>query len=436
MAQPLQSSSTGNPGLPHLPRWPIVRTVPPDGQQGMISPDGPIVTFTMQIPSPLGLNDDSIFVVEPFGTWADNRAASIFGDKPYVLMRFCNVPTEDYDPYPHRGNEVLKKHYNFTLEDEEFESGEGHADYGAYEQWVSMETPNVRLDNEEPLDEAFAFHRCLEVLSNLLRAHYLVYSDSRIRPITTHDVGAVVFLGEFEAADGKMEWHFRRELYMHPDSLPGFPVDKDIETDREKLTAAYRSLPDHPFYTSREWYRRANNARRYTGDSVDVVVSLQTSMESMLYSTWRMLLIDQGKSSVQISNTVTSGSPYRPLLVRILPQLLGGRWDIDAVGTPVGKYWHRLYLLRNRTIHGGYRPSWADGEAAYDAYEEMRDFINERLRQRCRTYPRTLLAKLGGAGLRRRGWSSPWMEAFIDEVNASPGPFYLPHDQRTRPVDS
>lgn len=169
---------------------------------------------------------------------------------------------------------------------------------------------------------------------------------------------------------------------------------------------------------------------------MDVVVSLQTSMESMLYSTWRMLLVDRGKSSVQISNVITPDSPYRPLLVRHLSQLLGGRWDTDAVDTTVGKYWHRLYLLRNRTVHGGYHPSWADGEAAYDAYKEMRDFVNERLRQRYRTYPRTLLAKLGGAGLRRRGWSSEWMESFIKQVESEPGPFYLPHDQRTPHTDS
>jgi hypothetical protein len=345
------------------------------------------------------------------------------------------VPIEDYDPYPHRANEVLKKHYSFTLEDEESEGRDQHENYGAYEQWVSMETPNVRLGNEEPLDEAFAFHRCLEVLSNILRVHYFVYNDNRVRPITTYDIGSVVFLGEFKPDGDKMIWRFSREMYMHPYSIPDFPANRNIETDGARLASEYMQLKDNPpFYTAREWYRRALYARRYTGDSVDVVVSLQTSMESMLYDTWRMLLVDQGKSSVQISSVVTADAPYRPLLVRILPQLLGGRWDTKAMDTPVGKYWHRLYLLRNRTVHGGYHPSWADGEAAHDAYEKMRDFINERLWQQYRTYPRTLLVKLGGAGLRRRGWTSPWMEKFIKEADSGPGPYYLPHDQRTSPV--
>jgi hypothetical protein len=436
MAQSSQSSPAGNLRLPHLPKWPIVRSVPPDGAEGEPFSEGPVITFTLQIPFPLGFKDDSVCIVQPFASWADSGAASLYGEKPFVVLRFCNVPIDDYDPYPQRGAEVLKKHYGFTSEEDESKGDDQSSSDAVYEQWVSMETPNVRLDNEEPLDEAFAFHRCLQVLSDLLRAHNLVYHDHRVRPITTYDVGAVVFMGEFKQHGETVAWELVRPIYMHPHRYFRFQANRDIGDDSKQLVVAYNQLKDHPFNTAREWYRRAEYAREYSGDSVDVVVSLQTSMESMLYSTWRMLLVDQGKSSVQISNVITPDSPYRPLLVRHLSQLLGGRWDTDAIDTTVGKYWHRLYLLRNRTVHGGYHPSWADGEAAYDAYKEMRDFVNERLRQRYRTYPRTLLAKLGGAGLRRRGWSSEWMESFIKQVESEPGPFYLPHDQRTPHADS
>lgn len=294
-----------------------------------------------------------------------------------------------------------------------------------------METPNVRLDNEEPLDELFAFHRCLDVLGDFLRAHYFVYNDTRVRPVSIQDVGSVVFMGEYTPQGDTMVWRFVREMFMAFGNAWTYPKDRDINANDKELNAAYRQLKDNPFFIAKEWHRRAVYARQYSGDTIDAVVSLQTSMESMLYATWRMLLVDQGRSSVQISNIVTADSPYRPLLVRHLSQLLGGRWETDAVDTSVGKYWHRLYLLRNRTVHGGYRPSWADGEAAYDAYNEMRDFVNERLWQRYRTYPRTLLAKLGGAGLRRRGWNTTWMEDFIEQVKSEPGPFYMPRDQRS-----
>jgi hypothetical protein len=352
-------------------------------------------------------------------------------------MRFSNVPIRGPEPYSARGHDVLKKHFDFTQESAKPpESGEDSTNDNAYEQWVTMETPNVRLDNEEPLDGLFAFHRCLEVLSDFLRAHYFVYNDTRVRPVSLQDVGTVVYAGEYKPQAGTLVWQFLREIFMLFGSDWTYSKDRDPDTDGEKLNAYYRQLKSNPFFTAKEWHRRAVYARQFSGDTVDAIVSLQTSMESMLYATWRMLLVDQGKSSVQISNIVTSDSPYRPLLVRHLSQLLGGRWDTDAVDTTVGKYWHRLYLLRNRTVHGGYRPSWADGEAAYDAYNEMRDFVNERLWQRYRTYPRTLLAKLGGEGLRRRGWSSTWMEDFIEQVNSEPGPYYMPHDQRAARPDS
>jgi hypothetical protein len=372
------------------------------------------------------------------GSWADNRAASVSGEKPFVSMRFSNIPIPTPELYSERGSDVLKKHFDFTLEKPEPESKEDltsdaadSTGESAYEQWVTLETPNVRLDDEEPRDELFAFHRCLEALSDFLRVHYFVYNDTRIRPVGIQDVGAVVYMGQYKPEGDTPVWQFVRPIFMLFGHAWSYPSNRDIAADGRQLAAVYHQLKDNPFFTSKEWHRRAVHARQYSGDAIDAVVSLQTSMESMLYATWRMLLVDQGKSSVQISNIVTADSPYRPLLVRDLSRLLGGRWDTDAVDTAVGKYWHRLYLLRNRTVHAGYRPSWADGETAYEAYNEMRDFVNERLFQRYRTYPRTLLAKLGGEGLRRRGWYTAWMEDFISRAESEPGPYYLPHDERT-----
>ena len=425
-----ESSSAGKNMLPPLPRWPIATLVPSDGQDREPPPSGPVVTFTIQIPFPLGFADNSGIAIEAFGSWADSKAASVFGEKPFVAMRFSNIPIPAPKPYSERGNEVLKEHFGFILEEKEPEDNEDSHSGDAYEQWVSLETPNVRLEGEEPHDELFAFHRCLEVLSDFLRVHYFTYNDTRVRPIDIKDIGAVAYMGAYKPQGDTMVWQFLRPMFLAFRSAWNYPADRDISSDGREITAYYSQLRDNPFFISKEWHRRAVYARQYTGDTVDAVVGLQTSMESMLYATWRMLLVDQGKSSVQISNTVTADSPYRPLLVRHLSQLLGGRWDTDAVDTTVGKYWHRLYLLRNRTVHGGYRPSWADGEAAYEAYNEMRDFVNERLWQRYRTYPRTLFAKLGGEGLRRRGWNTVWMEEFMDRVESEPGPFYVPHDQR------
>jgi hypothetical protein len=302
-----------------LPKWPIVRLAPGEGAQKKLL-DEHVVTFTLQLPFPLGISEDTVFTVQPFGAWADNSTAAKFGEEPWVIMRFCNVNISDYSHYPQLAHTVMEKHYGYTMSEDDVVFG---SISNAYEQWVSLETPNIRLDTESRNDHAFAFHCCLEALSNFLRAHYFVYRDNRVRSITTHDIGTVVFMGEFKSrGKGRLEWVYAGPLIMHPEFFALFPENRNVGDDAEKLSAAYNLLDQHPFYNSREWLRRADYAKQYTGDSVDVIVSLQTSMESMLYATWRMMLIDLGKSSVQIANIITADSPYRPLLVRIFPQLL------------------------------------------------------------------------------------------------------------------
>jgi hypothetical protein len=387
--------------------------------------EGPLVlTFTMQLPFPLGLKDDGFYFFGVEGAWADHDAAQKFGEQAVVGIRICNMPIGSNDPWPVHAGEVLNKLYHFDLPDE---FNRQVPSDNAYEQWISLDTPNVRLDTEDQRDEGFAFHRCLVVLNRFLQAHYMTYHDVRVRTVTTRNIGAVVFRGAYTFSE-QQEWHFIGEMYMHPEAFPDASGLRDPNDALDELVATYRQLDIHPFLNSAEWFRRAEYARRYSGDNVDVVVSLQVAMESMIYATWGMLLVDQGKTSAEIADTLNSDTKYRSLLVSIFPSLLGGGWDTEAADTPVGKYWHRLYLLRNNIVHRGHRASWPEAEAAYEAYVELREFINERLWQRHKVFPRTLLAKVGIPGLYRRRWNSRWMEDFIKMERAEPGYFYLPRD--------
>jgi hypothetical protein len=420
----------GKPQLQPLPKGPIVTSLKLDEGRLVRSDDiegleGPlVVTFTLQLPFPLGLKDEGYYYFGVDGNWKDNNAVEKFGEQAAVGIRICNISVSSNDPWPQHAGEVLSKLYHFDLPDgldDQVPSDD------AYEQWVSLETPNVQLDTEDHRDEGFAFHRCLAVLNRFLQAHYMTYRDVRVRTLTTRNVGAVVFRGAYTFAE-QQEWHFLGPMYMHPDAYPDGPEPRDPNGALNELIQMYRQLDIHPFLNSAEWLRRAEYARRYSGDNVDVVLSLQVSMESMLYATWTMLLVDQGKTSSEIAAALNSQFKYRSLLVSILPTQLGGRWDTDAVDTPVGKYWHRLYLLRNNIVHRGHRASWPEAEAAYEAYVELREFINERLWQRHKTFPRTLLAKIGIPGLRRRGWNSRSMEEFIKMERTEPRLFYLPRD--------
>jgi Tetratricopeptide repeat len=410
-----------------LPRWPIVTITGPDATEGL---DGPrVMTFTCQLPFPLGLAGGGSYFISASGQWLDPDSAQMFGEHAFVVIRLCSAAKGANDPWPHHASEVLKELYGYEMPSGDASEGASPA----HEQWVTLETPDARLDTDDPRDDGFAFHRCLEVLSRYLRAHYQIFKDVRVRAITTHDVGPVVFRGAYTLQEER-EWHYLGAMFMHPDSYPDDPEHKDPKESLDELLGAYGQLDLHPFMTSAEWLRRAEYARRYSGDNTEVVISLQISMESMLYRTWGMLLIDQGKPYADVIEAINSTTGYRQLLVRIFPALLGGRWDIEAPDTPVGTYWKRLYELRNNMVHGGHRPSWPEAEAAYEAYIGMREFINERLWAKHKKYPRTLLAKIGYAGLQRRGWDSRWMREFSEKALAQPGFFYLAHDLAGRPA--
>jgi hypothetical protein len=255
----------------------------------------------------------------------------------------------------------------------------------------------------------------------------MTFKDARVRAVSTHDLGPVVFRGAYTLHPGP-EWHFLGMIFMHPDAYPSDPAYSDPHDSLKDLLDAYRQIDFHPFLVSAEWFRRAEYARRYSGDSTGVVVGLQISMESAIYNTWRMILVDQGYTQAEINDKITAKVGYRQMLVGVLPSLLGGRWDTGALDTPVGKYWHRLYQLRNEIVHGGHQASWPEAEAAYDAYIDMREFINQRLWQNHKRYPRALLVKIGNGGLERRGWNTKWMRKFREDIRSESGFFYMPKD--------
>ena len=289
MAESARSRATAAVSDEPLPRWPIVKMVGGDTAEGL---DGPrVMTYTCQLPFPLGLAEGGSYFIGAAGHWLDPDSAQIFGKQTLVVIKLCNADKTTGDPWPRRASEILKKLYDYDLPPIDEAAGSGQA----YEQWVTLETPDARLDTDDPRDEGFTFHRCLEVLSRYLRAHYHVFRDIRVRAITTHDLGPVVFRGAYTLREEK-EWHYLGAMIMHPDAYPEDPEHKDPHESLEHLLGVYAQLDLHPFMASAEWLRRAEYARRYSGDNTDVVISLQTSMESILYRTWGMLLVNQGRA--------------------------------------------------------------------------------------------------------------------------------------------
>ena len=125
-----------------------------------------------------------------------------------------------------------------------------------------------------------------------------------------------------------------------------------------------------------------------------------------MFDTYTMLLVDDGNSKQEIDQQLASEPAFATLVKTLLKDKLGGHWDPTLLATPVGRYWEKLYQVRNDVVHRGFEPHFGHAEEARDAYVGLVDFVASRVREKARRYPRTLLALVGEEGLRERGWHS------------------------------
>ena len=385
--------------------------------------EGPVIyTFTFRLPFALGLLDDVGEHRSYFSDrYVDPVAAAHFGEPPYVRMRLRNVPDEHTDLWPEKADQALEWLYP---EGQRQDTRPRLKLPGAYEQWVTLETPGALLRSEDLEDRAYAFHRCLSALNVFLLSHDVVYSYPAVHPVSTQEIGPIVIRGAILETG---RWIELGPLWMHPESWPDWATPGEVLHDR--LGAANRDLRNgRPFMMTRAWHRRGLRAFRYRGDHADCILSLQIAAEVMMYDLWRMLLIDRGKRSGEINQRVRDEVPYRSVLTREIPALLGGSWDVTRPESEVGGYWNNVYLPRCRIVHSGLQPSSRDAEAAMAAFDKVREYINVLLSRRLREYLRTAVAKMGTAGLERRGWLTPSVRDLATALVAEPSPYFWPAD--------
>jgi len=262
--------------------------------------------------------------------------------------------------------------------------------------WVSVETPLRRLNSEPDIPER-TLERCLRSLALLLVSYRLATKDSSMYPVGPAGVSKSVPVG-VRAPDGS--WKCLMMLMVRPESgIPSYPLT--ISEVEQQHFARYVHLASlgHPFIWENDLELAAARQLYGLDDESSAVVSLQTSMESTLFKLRSMIMVDLNKSSTEIIAAEESHKPFKSLLTRTLPSLLGGQWNVEATGTAVGDYWKHLYLVRDRIVHSGLRAQEWQYDQAKAAYSTMTQFIAERLFIQWRNYPRTFTAWLIGRGV-------------------------------------
>ncbi len=393
-------------------------------------PDHPVLcTFAARMPFALRLSDRGIHRFDLVDTYADAEEAKLFTGPPFVQIRVCNLETGGLQIESPTTASALNALYGVELPSSDFEAIPGLA----YEQWVSMKTPSPRLSAENREDAGYAFHRCLRVLDLFLRSHNLVFHDPHVYPVSTQELGNVVYIGEYEP--GGKKWRHRSPMLLHPGRLPAYtPYETSFKSEGEAIAWGARALVlGRPFARSVELVLRAERASGLRGDYADAVISLQTALESRLYETWQLLLVDKGEPSAEIARRVGGEMGFRSLLLTVLPKFLGGNWNATDKTSPVGACWETLYLLRNRVVHAGHNATPSEFDAGRAAYDRLRHFVRERLWAKRNEYPRAAVAVIGRDGMVARGWSDPVFERRIEQLLAEPNPYFLAWDIAGRP---
>ncbi len=397
---------------------------------GLIGPY--LATFTARIPFLLGVPDDLGHTISSPHPFVDPEAARAFGPGPFVNIRVFAQRTAGIIARTAGASAALKHFY-----DRDVPPGTPHqfaeAELASYEQWVTLETPGALVAYENPADDAYTFHRCLSGFNIFIRSVMVATQDPRLRPVVQHDFAPAVTVGALMLDSGT--WHHVTDLMMFPD----FPhqmamLEKPRFTEAEFVSGLRRIQHRAPFIRALFWQGRVEDAMRRTGDAASAIVGLQTAVEALLFDTYKMLLVDEGRTRGEIDAELAMEPAFSTLVKTLLKDRLGGQWDPTNSSTPVGRYWATLYQVRNDVVHRGFEAHMGHAEQAKLAYTELVEFIAGRPRSRCRTYPRTLMALLGKDELRDRGWVSAWMRGFVAAAGAEPGYFFQPWDEAGRPA--
>jgi hypothetical protein len=380
--------------------------------------DDDFATYLFKLPFGLGFDPARVHSLQVASI---DDQGHVGPESTLVEFRIARIMTGGDRYVPEHLNEAAAHLYGSRIPFEDPDAR--YAQDEAYELWISAETPLRRMTGE-PDYPARTLERCLRALRSLLTAYRLVTRDTTTYPIGPAAVSKWVPVGVRPAGG---PWRYLMTLIMRPESgIPTYPSRMPDEQLPAFEDVVQLLSVDHPFIRGKDLELTAQRQAYALDDLPSAIISLQTALESTLFDVWRMTLVDCGATTAEAAAATEGDTTFKALVTSVLPPILGGRWDINASGTPVGDYWQTLYQLRNAVIH-----SAADVEEwQYDigraAHLSMIRYLVGLLLLKWRKYPRTLLAFGKARGFPPGQSPSKAATAKLAALVAEPGAYWLP----------
>ena len=179
--------------------------------------------------------------------------------------------------------------------------------------------------------------------------------------------------------------------------------DLTAERDGAEVNAAVELVQAYregraPFWEWVQHYQAAEHhlgAGRYDQSVIASTTAMEVLVNVFLREVWEALELDPAR----LAGALACG--FSNQLKAQLPKFLDRRVDLDDADLPPGR-WHRdCYLVRNRTVHEGIRPSSAEAMDAKVATRAFVAWIGEAMKEDPRTAQ--IKAILGSPPGERRG---------------------------------
>jgi hypothetical protein len=259
-----------------------------------------------------------------------------------------------------------------------------------------------------------AFDRCLENLTELIRAYIIKASDVRT---TVPSLVSLFPYVPFTARAPDGSWWGALELFrvsMGTRHLPLATGDLTKEQVTGMMTSLSRMKRRDPTAVFALWARAATRSHWIDGDYSSTIIQAHISSEVLLDSLLLLLAWEE-----RVEPSVAAEWFDHQLAKRVRTYYhprLAGSWDTTQTKSPVGRWSEFVRLPRNRIVHSGIWPSRAEGFAALEANHALEQFLKARVGVARNKYPRTALILLGTPGLAKRGLLKGRIKKFMDDT--------------------
>lgn len=227
------------------------------------------------------------------------------------------------------------------------------------------------------------FIHILEKLNNYTYAYRLLYEDWKTKKVSPESLHCVILTSVYSLP----EWN---EVYCGP-----FMINRNYEQIITNLPpeharavegfGMYLNTQNNPLIPSRKFFAESRSSL-WNGEYQESVIYAQMCIESFLNNIYKLIRLAQGVETNNIDVEFENTSLISRIKKKISHEL-GGIWQLDQ-GNGAVHLWHsKVYMLRNRIVHGGYNVARHEAYEAFECAYVFCNYLVLRIKENKRKFP-------------------------------------------------